>query len=313
MAQKDVLPRLLNLKTISFGDLTWVDIVDPTDEAQKYLAEHYSFHPLDLEDALSRRQISKIEEYPLYLFVIFHLPVYDKATRISARKQWSAFVGDKYLVTLRPKELKSAEDVFRECETSDDTKQEFMSHGSGYLLYTILDRAIDSYFPVLNKLLTLMDDVEDSVFDEGVEAGTELSILRRDLITQRRVMFPTRALFTELEGKLKRFTRTDLTLYFSDLMDHMNKICDTLDEYEEVINVYKDADSLLSNYRANAVTRVLAVLFAIGLPFLMVTAVRLILPSKVSTGSTQSFLVLAGIAVVLAAAILFFLRRRRLL
>ena len=135
-----------------------------------------------------------------------------------------------------------------------------MGQGSGYLLYIILDRAIDSYFPVLNKILSLMDDIEDSVFDEGVEVGKEVSILRRDIITQRRVMFPTRTLFAELEPKLKRHTKIDLTLYFSDLMDHMNKICDTLDEYEEVIEVYKDADSVLSDYRANSGIRILVTL-----------------------------------------------------
>jgi len=311
MAQKNVVPQLLNLKTVSLGDLTWVDIVDPTDEAEKYLAEHYSFHPLDLDDALSGRQLSKIEEYPLYLFIIFHLPVYDKSTRVSTRRQWSAFVGDKFLVTLRPKELKTPEDLFHECETNEDARQECMSHGSGYLLYTILDRAIDSYFPVLNKLLSLMDDIEDSVFDEGVEAGKELSILRRDIITQRRVMFPTRTLFTELEGKLKRFTKTDLTLYFSDLMDHMNKICDTLDEYEEVIEVYKDADSLLSNYRANSIIRALAIMFAIGLPFLIIAALRLMLPGG-TNGGNGIFAGLLVAALIVVGGILYFFHRKRL-
>ncbi len=313
MSSKTASPTPPATRTISWGDLTWVDIVDPTEESQKYLAEHYSFHPLDLEDALSRRQLSKTEEYPTYLFVVLHLPVYDKATQVSTRKQWSAFVGDKYLVTLRPRELRSAEEVFRECETSDDTKQELMSRGSGYLLYSILDRAIDSYFPVLNKILSLMDDIEDSVFDEGVEVGKEVNILRRDIITQRRVMFPTRALFTELEPKLKRFTKTDMTLYFSDLMDHMNKVCDTLDEYEEVIEVYKDADSVLSDYRANNGIRVLALLFAIGLPFVIVAGVRILLPGAIDWNTpAASFGTLAAV-VVLIAGTLIVLRRQHLI
>ena len=187
--------KLLNLKTVTYGDLTWVDIVQPTKETTEYLAEHYNFHPMDLEDSLSPRQLSKIEEYPQYLFIIFHLPVYDKVTRVSTRKQWSAFVGDKFLVTLRPGELTTLDELFRECELSEEAREEYMSHGSGYLLYRILDRAVDSYFPVLNKITSLMEDIEDSVFDEEVEAAEEISILRRDIITQRQVMFPTRTLF----------------------------------------------------------------------------------------------------------------------
>lgn len=105
MAVTDRTPdkKQLNLRTVTWEDLTWVDIISPTKEATKYLAEHYGFNPLDLEDALSPRQVPKIEEYPDYLFGVFHFSVYNKETRISSRKQWSAFVGNNVLVTLRPR------------------------------------------------------------------------------------------------------------------------------------------------------------------------------------------------------------------
>jgi len=43
---------------------------------------------------------------------------------------------------------------------------------------------------VLDAILGLMEEIEDNVFKEEVESGIEVSILRRDIITQRRVMFP---------------------------------------------------------------------------------------------------------------------------
>jgi len=304
----------LNLKTITWGDLTWVDIVQPTQETTKYLGEHYNFHPLDLEDCLSRRQIAKVETYPDYLFVIFHLPVYDKVTQKSTRKQWSAFVGEKFLITLRPGELKSLDALFRQCELSEESQEEYLGHGSGYLLYRILDRAVDSYFPVLSAIMSKMEDIEDDVFDEGIEAGKEISILRRDIITQRRVMLPTRSLFMELEMKLGRFSKADLTVYFSDLMDHMNKICETLDEFSEVIDVYKDADYVLSGYRANRVIRALFIFLTVLAPFIVVTGLytmRVYLPGGIGSGSPQTFFVLLALMVVIAGGLLYYFRRRR--
>jgi len=308
--------KQLNLKTITWGELTWVDIVQPTTEATQYLAEHYNLNPLDLEDALSMRQIPKIETYPDYLFIIFHLPVYDKATRLSSRKQWSVFVGDKFVITLRPGEFKALEAMYRQCELSEESRQEYMSQSSGYLLYCILDRAVDSYFPVLNTIMSLMEDIEGNVFDEEIEAGKDISILRRDIITQRRVMFPTRALFTEVEKRLGRFSKMDLTVYFSDLMDHMNKITETLDEFSEVIEVYKDADYVLSGYRANRIIRIIAVLMAIGLPFLIVTglfSMRVVLPGGVDKGSLFTFFLLLGLSLATAGGMLYFFRRKRFL
>ena len=52
--------KQLNLKTITWGD-DLGDIVQPTEEATQYLAEHYDFNPLDLDDCLSLRQIPKME------------------------------------------------------------------------------------------------------------------------------------------------------------------------------------------------------------------------------------------------------------
>ncbi len=305
--------KQLNLRTMTSGDLTWVDIVQPTKEVIKYLAEHYNFNPLDLEDALSPRQVPKIEEYPDYLFVVFHLSVFDKVTRVSTRKQWSAFVGENFLVTLRPAEFKVPDELFHDCEISEETRAQNCGQGSGYLLYQILDRAIDRYFRVLDKILVLMEDIEDNVFQEGVEAARELGFLRRDIITQRRIMFPTRPLLIDLEKKLKRFSKIDLTLFFSDLMDHMNKILDTLDEYTEVIEVFKDTDYQLSGYRANRTIRVLALLFALGLPFLVIAALYLILPSSVDKNSPQLFITLLIIIFVVIGLMLFLFRRRRLI
>jgi magnesium transporter len=313
---KDSQKEPSSIKTVTFNDLTWVDIVHPTREATNYLAEHYDFHPLDLDDCLSRRQLSKIDEYPQYLFIIFHFPVYDKKRRVSERRQWSAFVGDKFVVTLRPGELKSLDALFRQCELSVESRQENMSQGSGYLMYRILDRAVDSYFPVLDKIMSLLEDVEDSVFSEEVEVAQELSILRRDIITQRQVMFPTRVLLLELEKKLKRFTKIDLTIYYSDLMDHMNRICETLDDSKETIEIFKDADYLLSSYHGNRGIRVQTIMLAIVLPLLVVFGLYgmyVFLCGGIGKVSLQTFSLLLVIVFIIIGLMLYFFHRRNLI
>jgi len=293
----------LHVEEITRGNLTWVNIQSPTERDTEYLAEKYDFHTLALDDCLSRKQLPKLDVYPGYLFFVFHFPFYDKQTRISSKRQWSAFVGDNLLVTLHTGELKTLVALFRDCQANEDAREEYMSSGSGFLLYRILDRAIDSYFPVLDKIMELVEDVEDSVFDESIEATQELSIIRRDVITQRAVMFPTRAMFIEMENKLKRFTDVDVTAYYHDLMDHINKICETLDEVQEIIEVYKDADYTL-----------LTIFSTIILPFLLVSSLfgmNVVLPGGIDTGKPVTFVVLLLVMGVIACGMLIFFRHRR--
>ncbi len=304
----------LHIESIEWEGLVWTDIVNPTRKEMDYLASNFPFHPLDLDDCLSRKQRPKIDEYAEYLFLIFQFSVYNPETRVSNPNQVAVFVGEQFLVTVHDGTLKTLVKYFRECQIDEHVRQENFSQGSGFLTYRILDRAVDAYFPILDKILRLAEDQEDRVFDENVEASQELAILRRDLITQRRIMFPSRAVFAELESKLKRFTRMDISAYYGDLMDHVNKICDTLDEAREIIEVYKDTDYILGTDRVNRVMRVLAILFAIALPFIVVLSVYamyVLLPGgRDRAGGAGTFVVLIiAIAALIVGLLLFFKRR----
>jgi magnesium transporter len=304
----------LHVEEVTWGGLTWINIESPTERETGYLAGKYDFHPLALDDCLSRKQLPKVDVYPGYLFFVFHFPFYDKATRISSKRQWSAFIAENLIVTLHTGELRTLNALFRDCQANEDAREEYFSSGSGFLLYRILDRAIDSYFPVLEKILSLIEKVEDGVFDENVESTEELSIIRRDIITQRAVMFPTRTIFIEMENKIKRFTNIDVTAYYNDLMDHINKICETLDEVQDIIEVYKDADYTLATYRINRVTRLLTIFSTIILPFLLVSSLfgmNVVLPGGIDVGEPTTFIVLLLIMIVIACAMLIFFRRRR--
>jgi magnesium transporter len=304
-----------NIQPVTWGDLTWVNIEHPTEREIEYLAQHYPFHPLDLDDCLSLKQRPKLDVYKDYLFFIFHFSVYSRETRISTHGQVSTFIGEKYLITLHTGELKPLVNLFRDCQTNEEAREQNFSHGSGYLLYRILDRMVDAYFPILDKILRLLEGVEDSVFDEKVEAAQELAILRRDIITQRRIIFPTRTVIVELEGKLKQYTTIDLSAYFGDLVDHINKACETLDECKEVIEVFKDSDQGLGAERINSILRILTIITAIGTVLTAMTSfygMNIPLPGGANPGgSFYAWIVHLIAAVVVAGAMLFFFRRKR--
>jgi magnesium transporter len=307
------IPRQ-NIETIVGENLTWVDIVPPNEASMKYLQEKFHFDIMSLEDCFSHKQVSKVDVLPGYLFFVFHFPHYDKDTRISTKRQWSAFIGEGFIVTVHTGELKSLVSLFRECQSSPELRREYFSHGSGYLLYHILDRSIDSYFPVLDKILNLLEDIEDNVFDEEVESVKELSILRRDIITQRMVMFPTRIVFMEMKNKLNRYSQVDITAYYDDLMDHVNKICQTLDECKEVIEVYHDTDYTLTAYRLNRVIRLMNVFATIVLPFLLVSSIygmNVPLPGGLERGDFKTFIILLAAMIIISVGMLYYFRRRR--
>ena len=309
------IPEAPKIEAITSGGFTWVNIEAPTKREIEWLAEKYQFNQLALDDCLSRKQISKLDIYPGYLFFVFHYPLYHKETRIATKQQWAAFIGEDYLVTVHTGDMKTILALFRDCQAHEESRKEYFSGGSGFLLYRLLDRSIDAYFPVLDKILSLLEGLEDVVFNEEVEAAKEISVLRRDIITQRAVMFPTRAIFTEMENKLKRFSKIDVTAQYNDLMDHMNKICETLDEAKEIVEVFSDADFRLGTDRVNRILRVLNVLATISLPFIVITSLygmNVIMPGGIEAGKDfTAFIIIMVVMFVIAGILLLYFRRRR--
>ena len=303
----------LNLESVTWGGLTWVNIEHPTEKETDYLAQNYSFHPLDLDDCLSRIQRPKIDEYKDYLFLVFHFPIFHKEARVTAPSQLSVFIGKDYLITLHKGELKPLVKLFKECQIDEESRQEHFSQGSSYLLYRIIDRLVDYCLPTLNKIGENIERTEDNVFSShGMPRAIEdISMLRRDVIAFRRIIWPMRAVVGSMEPKVRRFAKTDLAVYFGDMVDHVDKIWDGLDEYKEIIEGLNDTHDSLANNRTNEIMRMLTIAATIFFPITFVVGIwgmNIPLPFQ---NSTHAFLYVILIMVGIIGGMLYFFHRRR--
>src|ERR671939_1713260 len=157
-------PRLAELQA---GGLTWIHLDTPTPDEANLLAERFGWHPLDIEDVLSKRQRPKIDEYTEegYLFGVLHFPVYDKAVQRLNAAELDFFVGHDYLVTLPNVELLPVTRLFARCQEDEELRDQLFGKGSGYLLYHVLDDLFDYCFPILDKIGYKLTALEDDVFE----------------------------------------------------------------------------------------------------------------------------------------------------
>ena len=302
----------LNLESLTWGDLTWVNIEGPTERETKYLTQNYPFHPLDLDDCLSRIQRPKIDEYKDYLFLVLHFSVFKKETRVTTSSQVSVFIGENYLITLHKGELKPLVKLFKECQIDEESRQENFSQGSGYLLYRIIDRLVDYCLPILNKIGSNIESVEDDIFSDRMPGAIkEISVLRRDIISLRRIIWPMRAVIGSLEPKVRRFTKMDMLVYFGDMVDHLDKIWDALDDYKEVIEGLNYTHDSLATNRTNEVIRMLTIIATILLPITVVASIfGMNIPLGPFKDNPYSPIYVFLICLAIISGMLYFFRRQ---
>ena len=255
-----------NVNVVTWRNLTWVNIERPTRREMEYLAENYHFHSLDLDDCLSKVQLPKIDEYESYLFIILHFPVFEHRTRITSASQVSIFLGKDFIVTVHRGELKPLANLTTNCQQNTKVCEEYLGKDSGFFMYRIVDMLVDYCFPMVNKTLSNLEEIEDKVFDDKVSASRDVAILRRDIAAQRRIIGLLRAVVIDLERKAQRFTQVDLKVYFGDIGDHLARLWSNLDECQEAIEIYKDTDFLLSQERTNRILALLTIVFTITIP-----------------------------------------------
>jgi magnesium transporter len=307
-----VTPPAREPAELTADGLTWVHLDSPRSEEAMALAERFGWHPLDVEDVLSKRQRPKVDEYDEYRFIVLQFPVYDKAVQRLNAGELDVFLGPDYLVTLPAVELLPVTRLFQRCVDDPELRESLFSNGSGYLLYHVLDDLFDYCFPILDKIGHKLDTVEDDI-DEGrfEEIVRDISRVKQEIISYRKIIKPQRPTLRLLERHVERFLPEDLELYFDDLVDASERIWDLLDNYKEVVEALEATNEAALSHRQNDVLRVLTVFSVLLLPLTLLASIFGMNVDFPGFGTAEAFWLIIAAMVVIFAAVLAFFRWRR--
>ncbi len=300
---------------LTANGLTWIHLDRPDQETAEELARRFGWHPLDVEDVLSRRQRPKIDDYADdgYLFGVLHFPVYDKAIQRLNAAELDFFLGPDYLVTLPTVELLPVTRLFRRCEEDEALRELLFSKGAGRLLYEVLDDLFDYCFPILDKIGHKLDSIEDEMFLEGHsrEVVRDISNVKQEIISYRKIIKPERSTLRLLERRVERFLPEELELYFDDVVDAAERIWDLLDNFKEVVEALEDTNESVISHQQNDVLRILTVFSVILLPLTLIASIFGMNVHFPGFGTAHAFwAIVASMAVTIVAMVWFFRSKR---
>jgi magnesium transporter len=309
VAEAAARPRIAELNA---QGLTWVHVSAPDQDAATELAERFGWHPLDVEDILSKRQRPKVDDYPDYLFAVLHFPWYDSSVQRLNAAELDIVLGPDYLVTMPNVPLLPVDRLFNRCAEDEEFRSELFAKGSGRLLYEVLDDLFDYCFPILDKIAHKLDKIEDDIHEvRSEELVRDISNVKQEIISYRKIMKPQRPTLRVLERKVERFLPEDLELYFDDIVDASERIWDVLDNYKEVVEALEDTNESVIAHRHNDVLRVLTVFSVILLPLTLIASVfgmNVVYPGE---GTHAAFWVIIALMVLTIFAMLGFFRWKR--
>jgi magnesium transporter len=299
---------------LSAAGLTWIHLDSPSLERAQELADRFGWHPLDVEDVMSRRQRPKVDDYADdgYLFAVLHFPVYDKAVQRLNAGELDLFLGADYLVTLPSVELLPVTRLFRRAAEDEAFRAELFAKGSGRLLYDVLDDLFDYCFPILDKIGFKLDSIEDDI-DRGrsKELVRDISKVKQEIISYRKIIKPQRPTLRLLERRVERFLPEELDLYFDDLVDASERIWDQLDNFKEVVEALEDTNESAIAHQQNDVLQILTVFSVILLPLTLISGIFGMNVDFPGFGSVAAFWVIVGLMIAVIIGMVSFFRWKK--
>ena len=237
--------------------VTWVDVEDPGEREIAMLLEEFGFHPLALEEAAKGQQRPRIAEYKGYILVVtYGVVAVPGASQLHA-SEVDVFIGRNYVVTIHKDPLPALEEGYRRWIRGGAMLRE----GVGYLVFTIVDSVIDTYFPVLDALEDALDRTELTIFSRQEEDGTQdLLTAKRHLAAIRRVLSPLRETFSVLLRRDHPILTQDTAIHFQHVYDNILRILDAVDVQRDLVASSLDAQMTVVSNRLNRTMKTLTMI-----------------------------------------------------
>ena len=232
------------------GTLVWVRIAQPTDERITELQREFGLHPLAVEDLRKRNQRPKLDSFVGQHMIVAYEAVPDESDSLS---ELHLFFGEQWVLSVQFGPMPMVEAALRRFAASGSP----MTDSVDTLVYLILDAAVDSYFPELDRLSDRIDALEDRVLAGDVDRRGlgELLELKRRLLELRRILAPMRDMANALLRRDVDIVSPKAVPYFQDLYDHLVRVLDQLDLYRDLLATVVDARMTVASNSLSAIMK----------------------------------------------------------
>ena len=209
----------------------WVALRDADAVELAEMQDEFDLHELAVEDSRHGHQRPKIEEYGDSVFAVLHtVEVAGDDLKVG---EVDVFVGRNYVLSVRNHSERGLQEVRARCER----EPELLRHGSGYVLYALMDAIVDRYAPVLDTVEGELEALEEKIFSgksprENIES---MYYVKQKLMTLKHAVAPLVEASARLYGGRVPPVCGGLGEYFRDVYDHLFRLNQAIDTLRDTV------------------------------------------------------------------------------
>lgn len=303
-----------NINEIQNNGLLWVNVTQPEEKLLRSLQKRFQLEDQEIKESMPSFQRPKFVKRADYYFMILHFPVFDKKTRRLGFTEVDFFLNGHSLITVHDNKLPVIENFFNECQRNQETKAGFFQGTAAHLFFEVLDRLLDSIFPILlhvNDDITSVDKVLFTKIPDR-KMAEEILRLKTNVVSFRRTMQGHKTVLEHLISSGGR--ELDLQSYqnyINTSRQHVNEIWHMLESQKESVDALDETNESVVGLRTNEIMRTLTIISVITFPLTLVaTLFSIKAPGTPFVLTPFGFWKVAGL-IAAGAFLMFFVFKRK--
>jgi len=253
--------------------LIWLDILGDCGPQEAYLHNVFALAPITIQAMREEYERAKFIERDNYYYLVVHGLAFDTQTNEADTPKLDIIFGKNYMITAHTASLSWLDLLLEDAREKNDDEH-LMSRGIAFLLYSLLDALVDSYFPVLDDIDDIIDDLEDvTVNSTSNDVQVRIFRIKRSLAQMRRVISPQVEVANALVSRASKSISPEIGPYFAELHDHLIRAFEVLDSYRDLMSGLLDVYLTTVSNRLNVVMKQLTILATIFMPITFITGV----------------------------------------
>ncbi|MFH1645281.1 MAG: magnesium transporter CorA family protein, partial [Candidatus Omnitrophota bacterium] len=246
------------------NSILWVDIKEPNDADVELLTSVFKLHPLTIEDCIMPNARPKLEKFNSYHFLIMHVIELHPEQKEEIRTIELDFcLGKNFLVSVHSDYIGALE------SNKERVRKEspMITKGADFLMSSVVDSLVDSYFPIINMFDDRVDDMSDELFRDPTEATlNKIYKLKNEVMFLRRTVGLQADVINLILRGGSSFIESKTVAYFRDVYDNLVRLNDIIGTSRDIIaSALETYVSVVSN-RLNEIMKTLTVIATIVMP-----------------------------------------------
>ncbi len=226
----------------------WMGLYRPRHSDMSLLAEEFRLSPLAVEDTITAHQRPKFERYEDVLFLVLRAAQYIDRSETVDFGEVHAFVGDRFVVTVRHSETPDLTRVRQELEGTPSV----LAKGPSVVLLRLLDGIVDDYTPVAMGIENDIDEIETQVFTGSSRVSRRIYQLSREVIDFQRAVRPLKQIIEGVRGdRVFASAGERRRQELRDIEDHAIAMIERIDALRETLKGTLDLNISLQAQRQN--------------------------------------------------------------